>query len=421
VARVSLLAAIAAEDDPNHASVDLAHILDLARTLDDPSAGWFRLLPRVQVLWQLAAIAPEADQPRLVDEAMTAVLAAGPRVLAKMLPNVGAAHRLRLWSELTQSFSELDSDLQVEAVEAVAPLLSITEACEAVVLTRHIKLRRRQGSVVAHLAQRLPPEVRLALAREELGIAQQRSGGRGLTPVEASTAWAERLIALCPLLPLDLGVGARQLAAEAPFPATRAEVLSALASAMPQPEQTEVIKEAVIACRDPSVNDLWRAWLLGKVARACGDKGAPIWDEALAAASTLPENSLIDALEWLAPYVNDVAAPAFAEMTQVAGLLWHRARLLAVAADACSTPMRMELLSKALATAEMARSDFDVAQIITTLSARLSPEMCEQALQYIERIEELNWRREAIGALAPISIRTSFAAHWRWRAQSRME
>jgi hypothetical protein len=408
--RISLLAAMLRHLEPEQRSVLFTEVRDEARRLEHDRAA--------AILWELVPAAPEPARERLVEEALERTRKAGPRGLAEVLPRVPPAQRHGLWRELVGAFGRLRPEQQDQALSAIAPQLTLAEVEQAIALTRKMRRIGAQGRAVAALAARLPEERRLAIAREELAAVPARKQLAAVPGSPRVRDWAERLTALCPVLPAPWADAALDVASRTASPIARAELLSVLAQALDpdDPRRSRVVHKAITTSREAG-NDLWHAPLMARLARACPeDERGRIWEEALATARGLePDGLHVDALRSMAPYLGADAVAGFVELARVV-VKWvlDRAELLALAAAAQPADQRTALLREALHTTNSAESDDEVALVIERLASQLPDELLDESLECAERIEATFWRGGALAALAPYldatQLRRSLAA-----------
>ena len=384
-ARALLLAAVLRHLEPEQRSTYFTAMHEQARQLGNG---------RAEVLWQLVPAAPDAAREPLVEEALEATRQEGPRAVAEVLPRVPPASRRLLWPNLVRAFGHLQPELQERALSAVGPQLTMAEIEHAIALTRKMRRIGAQGPAVASLAEHLPEDRRLAIAGEELAAAACG---------EPTQEWADRLTALCPVLPTAWADAALDTAARITNLSTRAMTLSVLVQALDRhdPRRARVIRQAITMSRNYG-NELWHARLMAMLARSCPEhESAAMWQEALAAARGLGNGSFLDALEWIAPYVDAAATEGFLEAARSVQRPTDLAKLLWLAAANLHADQRTELLREALRTTDSAESGFDVAWVIERLAAQLPDELIDEGIDRAERIGEISWRQQALAALAP--------------------
>jgi hypothetical protein len=394
--RTSLLVVMLRHLQPERRSVLFKEVRDEARRLEHDRAA--------AILWELVPAAPEPAREPLVEEALERTRKAGPRALADVLPRVPPAPRGSLWRELVGAFGRLTPEQQDQALNAVAPQLTVAEVEQAIALTRKMRGIGAQGRALAELAERLPEKRRLAIAREELAAVPTRKQLAAVPGSPRVRDWADRLTALCPVLPAPWADAALDVAAKTASPIARAELLSVLAQALDpdDPRRSETVHEAITTSREAG-NALWHAGLMARLARACPEheRGA-IWEEALAAARGLePDGLHLEALRSMAPYLDADAVAGFVELAHTVMWVSDRAELLALAAATQHADQRTALLREALRTTNSAESDDEVTSVIERLAPQLPDELLDEGLDCAERIEATFWRGGALAALAP--------------------
>ena len=389
-ARASLLAAMLRHLDSEQRSAHFTAVHELARRLGNG---------RAEVLWELVPAAPDVAREPLVEEALEATRQGGPQVVAEVLPRVPPPARRLLWPDLAKTFGDLPPiflkrKLQEQALSAIESQLTTTEIEQAIALTREMP-RGAQGPAVALLAMHLPEERRMAIAGEELAAA---AGG------EPTSEWADRLTALCPMLPAAWSDAALDAVARITDISRRAMTLAVLVKALDRhnPRRARVISQAITVSRNHG-NKLWHARLMAMLARACPEhESAAMWQEALAAARGLKGDSFLTALRWIAPYVDAAEAEGFLEAARSVRRSHDLVDLLQVAAANLPPDQRTALLREALRTTDSAESgSADVALVIERLAAQLPDELIDEGFGRAERIGKSMWRQRALAALAP--------------------
>lgn len=387
--RALLLARILRSLEPDQRRARFSEVRDEARELAFESQT-------AEVLWELVSAIPEPERGPLIAEAEETTRRGDPRAVAEVLPRVPADLRRTLWPDLTRAFGGLSPELQEQALQAIAPHLTLAEVEQAIALTRQMPRIGAQGPAVAALAARLPQERRLRVAHQEF---HELARGK---PV--SKQWADRLTALCPVLPRAWTRTVLRAAAKASSPFNPALVLAVLAPALDVDDHRRgrTVRKAISISRRWG-NELLLAEVLASIARAAPKhQRAALWKEAMTAARALESlDLLVRALRSMAPHLEPVAVEGFLEATRHVRWCVHRAELFRLAAATMPRDQRLAVLREALDMARSADSDDDTAAVIEHLAPDLPQELLDESLDCVERFEGIARRSRAIAALAP--------------------
>jgi hypothetical protein len=353
-----------------------------------------------ELLWKLVSAAPEPMRQALVGEALQVTRRALQRsrntavtTLATVIPRIPLPLRRDLWPDFAKAFPALPPEVQ-EVIHEFAPILTVTEVEQALALTSTMPRIGAQGLAVASLAVYLPEERRVTIAERELADVTFRKR-------TVSDQWPERLVALVSRLTARLADAALDAARKSSRPELS---LSALAEALDagDPRRVAIVEQVLSSSREYG-NELWHARLVARLTRVLPEgERRTLWREAFATVEGISdEQSRLTALQWIAPYLDTTAVPAFVDLTRGVQWLWSRAEVLSLAAAALPVPERTGLLREVLESTRAAESASDVAGMIEVIAHLLPAELHDESLDCLERIADPARRRDGVAALAP--------------------